>query len=137
MAQLRGEIQREKFLNDIFLEEKYSKIERIEKPIGNDVSNEHVSSNSSDESSSLNEDEILIDDDDDHPSDGFMDTWFNLLNEEDFNENNEDEESDLEEDSEDLKLLLHHHVHPADNQDAKWRLEALFKPDLEAPPCFD
>ncbi len=28
-------------------------------------------------------------------------------------------------------------VHPADNQDAKWRLEALFKPDLEASPCFD
>ena len=55
---------------------------------------------------------LLIDDDDDHPSDGFMDTWFNLLNEEDFNENNEDEESDLEEDSEDLKLLLHRRVHP-------------------------
>src|SRR5688500_7044232 len=103
MAQLRGEIQREKFLNNIFLEEKHSKIERIEKPIGNDVPNENVSSND-DNSSDEGGDEILIDDGDifdNNHSDEFMDTWFNLLNEENLNEEEEvEEESDSEEDSE-------------------------------------
>ena len=48
--------------------------------------------------------------------------------------NDTSDESDLDDDSEELKTLLKHRVHPADNKEVKWKLAGLlFKPGLKSP----
>ena len=140
MSQIKGEILREKYLRNISFDEKKSIKSKIALPVGNN--NEVEEDDDGDDSDDGDDGEDDINDMYNESSssinsssnNGIESYWFEALDDETFNDTSD--ESDLDDDSEELKSLLKHRVHPADNKEAKWKLARLFKPGLKPPNEF-
>jgi hypothetical protein len=131
MAQIRGELQREKFIKSISLDDQQVHNSRVAAPIGDEEIDDAI----------MEPPELEIDDNIDNESDNggdneevdeFIRLWFEGLDEEDVNEDNFSNEDS----SELLEELLNTQIHPADNNNAKWDLITLFKSQLVAPSFF-
>lgn len=146
MAQVRAEMFRIKQLKNAEKDNKLAKSLRIALPVGNYDDDDNGNNL---EPFELNIDELNdisdVDETDDKIDDNtnFLETnefikfWFDMLNEEDENNNEElvnDEESDRS--SEILTLLLGRCISPADSDEAKWKLSNLFNSSLEPPSNF-
>ncbi|CAG8806862.1 41608_t:CDS:1, partial [Gigaspora margarita] len=123
MVQICGELQREKFIKSIRVDDQQVKNNRVAVPVGDKEIDDIVLeppeldvNNIDDESD--NEDNKDIDD--------FIKLWFEKLDKEDISE---DDISDNEIDN-NLNELLNIQIHPADNDNAKWDLTTLFKSQL-------
>lgn len=147
MAQVRAEMFRIKQLKNAEKDNKLVKSLRVALPVGNYDDDDNNSDNL--EQSELDIDELNDISDIDETSDKidnntnfsetneFIKFWFDMLNEEDENNNEElvnDEESDRS--SEILTLLLGRCISPADSNEAKWELSNLFNSSLEPPNNF-
>ena len=138
MAQIRGELQREKFIKSISFDDQQINNTRIAVPIGNEEIDDIIM-----EPPELNIDDDDIDEESDNESDNgnnnetdeFIKLWFERLNEEDTNVDDISDD-EIDEDSSELNELLRRRIHPADNDDAKWDLTTLFKTELIAPNFF-
>jgi|SRR5438034_6907371 len=130
MAQIRGELQREKFVKSITFDDQRVNNNRVAIPIGDEeIDNDII------EPPELNIDDIDVDEsdnEDDEEIDDFIRLWFEGLDEEDINEDS----ISNDEINESLNELLNTQIHPADNNDAKWDLTTLFKSQLVAPSFF-
>src|SRR6266511_306382 len=113
MAQIRGELQREKFIKSISFDNQQINNNRVAVPVGDEeIDNAIMEPPELD----VNDNDIGIESDREH------------------NEDNEDISYDeIDEDSSELNELLNSNIHPADNNDVKWDLITLFKSQLVAP----
>jgi len=130
MAQIRGELQREKFVKSITFDDQQVNNNRVAIPIGDEEIDDDII-----EPPELNIDDIDVDEsdnEDDEEIDDFIRLWFEGLDEEDINEDS----ISNDEINESLNELLNTQIHPADNNDAKWDLTTLFKSQLVAPSFF-
>jgi len=130
MAQIRGELQREKFVKSITFDDQRVNNNRVAIPIGDEEIDDDII-----EPPELNIDDIDVDEsdnEDDEEIDDFIRLWFEGLDEEDINEDS----ISNDEINESLNELLNTQIHPADNNDAKWDLTTLFKSQLVAPSFF-
>src|SRR5437016_3953566 len=122
MAQICGELQREKFVKSITFDDQRVNNNRVAIPVGNEEIDDDII-----ELQELNINDIDIDDEsdneDDEEIDEFIKLWFEGLDEEDIIEDNISD-NEIEEN---LNELLNTQIHPADNNDAKWDLTTLFK----------
>jgi len=132
MAQIRGELQREKFVKNISFEDQQVKNNRIAIPIGDEESDDIMKLNGNYDDRDENENE--------EETDEFIKSWFERLEEEEnINDNTLDDDisdSEIDEDSLEFNELLRRQIHPADNDDAKWDLLTLFKSELIVPSFF-
>ncbi|RIB21467.1 hypothetical protein C2G38_2034366 [Gigaspora rosea] len=129
MAQIRGELQREKFIKSIRFDDQRVKNNRIAVPVGNEeIDNIMLEPPELD----VNDIDDEGDNEDNENMDDFIKLWFEGLDEEDISE---DDISDNEIDK-NLNELLNIQIHPADNDNAKWDLTTLFKSQLVAPNFF-
>ncbi|CAB4395903.1 unnamed protein product [Rhizophagus irregularis] len=129
MAQIRGELQREKFIKSIILDDQRVNNNRIAVPVGDEEIDDSI----------MKPPELDVDDIDDKSDNGnddevdeFIKLWFEGLNEKDISE----DDTPDNEINENLNKLLSTQIHPADNNDAKWDLTTLFKSQLVAPSFF-
>ncbi|GBB93666.1 hypothetical protein RclHR1_02210001 [Rhizophagus clarus] len=124
MAQIRGELKRQKFMKNIFIENKQVKNDRIAVPIGNDVAKDQM------ESLELNTDNNKVfydksdkendENDENNEQDEFIRSWFEILEEEDTNNGvNNISGDEINENSSEFNALLENQIHPTDNDDAK------------------
>jgi len=130
MVQIRGELQREKFVKSITFDDQRVNNNRVAIPIGDEEIDDDII-----EPPELNIDDIDVDEsdnEDDEEIDDFIRLWFEGLDEEDINEDS----ISNDEINESLNELLNTQIHPADNNDAKWDLTTLFKSQLVAPSFF-
>ena len=131
MAQIHGELQREKFVKSITFDDQRVNNNRVAIPVGDEEIDDDII-----EPQELNINDIDIDDEsdneDDEEIDDFIRLWFEGLDEEDINEDS----ISNDEINESLNELLNTQIHPADNNDAKWDLTTLFKSQLVAPSFF-
>ena len=133
MAQIRGELQREKFVKNISFEDQQVKSNRIAIPIReeeSDIMKLNRNCDDRDENENENKEE----------TDEFIKSWFKRLEEkENINDNILDDDisnSEIDEDSLEFNELLRRQIHPVDNDDAKWDLLTLFKFELVVPSFF-
>ncbi|PKY58293.1 hypothetical protein RhiirA4_429606 [Rhizophagus irregularis] len=129
MAQIHGELQREKFIKSIILDDQLVNNNRIAVPVGDEEIDESIM-----EPPELDVDDIddKSDNGDDDEVDKFIKLWFEGLNEEDISEDDTPDNKI----NENLNELLSTQIHSADNNDAKWDLTTLFKSQLVAPSFF-
>jgi len=130
MAQICGELQREKFVKSITFDDQRVNNNRVAIPVGDEEIDDDII-----EPPELNIDDIDVDEsdnEDDEEIDDFIRLWFEGLDEEDINEDS----ISNDEINESLNELLNTQIHPADNNDAKWDLTTLFKSQLVAPSFF-
>ncbi|CAB5386289.1 unnamed protein product [Rhizophagus irregularis] len=141
MAQIRGELKRQKFMKNISIENEQAKNDRIAVPIGNDEAEDQMETLELD----MDNDEVFYDEsdnendenDDNNECDEFIRSWLEILEEEDTNNGiNNISGNQIDEDSSEFNALLENQIHSADNDDAKWDLTTLFKLGLEAPGFF-
>ncbi len=136
MAQIRGELQREKFIKSISFDNQQINNNRVAVPVGDEeIDNAIMEPPELD----VNDNDIGIESDSEHNEDNeeldeFIKLWFEGLDEEDINEDISYDE--IDEDSSELNELLNSNIHPADNNDVKWDLITLFKSQLVAPSFF-
>lgn len=136
MAQIRGELQREKFIKSISFDNQQINNNRVAVPVGDEEIDDAIMEPSE---LDVNDNDIGIESDSEHNEDNeeldeFIKLWFEGLDEEDINEDISYDE--IDEDSSELNELLNSNIHPADNNDVKWDLITLFKSQLVAPSFF-
>ncbi len=136
MAQIRGELQREKFIKSISFDNQQINNNRVAVPVGDEEIDDAIMEPSE---LDVNDNDIGIKSDSEHNEDNeeldeFIKLQFEGLDEEDINEDISYDE--IDEDSSELNELLNSNIHPADNNDVKWDLITLFKSQLVAPSFF-
>jgi len=136
MAQIRGELQREKFIKSISFDNQQINNNRVAVPVGDEEIDDAIMEPPE---LDVNNNDIGIESDSEHNEDNeeldeFIKLWFEGLDEEDINEDISYDE--IDEDSSELNELLNSNIHPADNNDVKWDLIILFKSQLVAPSFF-
>ncbi len=136
MAQIRGELQREKFIKSISFDNQQINNNRVAVPVGDEEIDDAIMEPSE---LDVNDNDIGIKSDSEHNEDNeeldeFIKLWFEELDEEDINEDISYDE--IDEDSSELNELLNSNIHPADNNDVKWDLITLFKSQLVASSFF-
>jgi hypothetical protein len=136
MAQIRGELQREKFIKSISFDNQQINNNRVAVPVGDEEIDDAIMEPPE---LDVNDNDIGIESDSEHNEDNeeldeFIKLWFEGLDEEDINEDISYDE--IDEDSSELNELLNSNIHPADNNDVKWDLITLFKSQLVAPSFF-
>ncbi|GBB97911.1 hypothetical protein RclHR1_00310039 [Rhizophagus clarus] len=111
MAQIRGELKRQKFMKNISIENEKVKNDRIAVPIGNDVAEDQMESLELD----TDNDEVFYDESDkennenneNNERDEFIRSWFEILEEEDTNNGvNNISGDEIDEDSSEFNALL-------------------------------
>ena len=136
MAQIRGELQREKFIKSISFDNQQINNNRVAVPVGDEEIDDAIMEPPE---LDVNDNDIGIESDSEHNEnneelDEFIKLWFEGLDEEDINE--DISYNEIDEDSFELNELLNLNIHPADNNDVKWDLITLFKSQLVAPSFF-
>src|SRR6266540_6216244 len=119
MAQIRDELQREKFIKSISYYNQQINNNRIIVPIRDEEIEDAIIELPE---LDVNDNDIGIESDSEHNEDNeeldeFIKLWFEGLDEEDINEDILYDE--IDEDSSELNELLNSNIHPADNNDVK------------------
>ncbi len=119
MAQIRGELQREKFIKSISFDNQQINNNRVAVPVGDEEIDDAIMEPSE---LDVNDNDIGIESDSEHNEDNeeldeFIKLWFEGLDEEDINEDISYDE--IDKDSSELNELLNSNIHPADNNNVK------------------
>ncbi|CAG8464578.1 945_t:CDS:1 [Racocetra fulgida] len=124
MSQLHTTMNRHHQLKEIKLSIKQHKQNNVALPILNENNNISVVDNDSDDKTEVNEKNkqvISVD-----KWDKIIQRWINMISEEDENAIDTIDDNNV-------KQIFYNTNHPAINNDAKWKLETLFKDDICDP----